>query len=280
MQAKVFGGSQSGTAVARGRQPAPFGLAARVTPAPDGQAGPGACVPTRATGGRARIRRCRYRIYLRPKCPAIGHQSGRTYGKCRMCLNRKPKIVGGSLSQAHEGRQLRDRVVEDGVRRLERPHELAEQLEADHPEQLRPRDHGADQHVRGNGAGTGRGGDGGLGRGRAGERRRQRRGERRGLGGERAGELGRLGGGRRNGRRSPRRRRAPTRTRAGPGWPGRPSPPAPGIPAPASRRSARTRAGRATAHARIARHAAAHRSRAGAPPAAAMAASAADPIAS
>jgi hypothetical protein len=70
------------------------------------------------------------------------------------------------MSEANEGRQLRDRVLEEGVRRFERPHELAEQLEADHSEQLRPRDNGADQHVRGNGAGTGRGGGlggGGLG---------------------------------------------------------------------------------------------------------------------
>ncbi len=131
---------------------------------------------------------------------------------------------------------------EQRVGRLERPDELAEQLEADHPEQLRPRDHGTDQRVRRNR-----------------RTRRPPRGHpaiprrRRPTGRERRGQRGRLPGERAGRRAAPRaaprarprtaRPGRPRRTPAAPGPRGRSSPRGRGSRAPGNRRSARTRAG-------------------------------------
>ena len=68
-------------------------------------------------------------------------------------------------------RELGGGVGEEGVGGLERAHELAEELEADHAEQLRPRDQPADEHGPGHLGPDGVGHDRGL----LAERRRQRR---------------------------------------------------------------------------------------------------------
>src|ERR1700733_9778025 len=108
----------------------------------------------------------------RARPPRGPRRPGRASRRCRYNPRRRllvpsPELayrragVTADLLQAHERGQLRDRVIEQGARGLERPHELAEQLEADHPEQLRPGDDGADHDLRRHRGETGGGHQGG-----------------------------------------------------------------------------------------------------------------------